>query len=146
MQAVSQADTTHLTPATMTKPSTSSCQLQIVPAHSQKQPPALPPATYTPIARHTRSHHQLPRLIPSATTPVFIQSQARALPPTHYSNIVPSPALTQAVSPAIRVSHSHILLSQCHSPLATTGVVCKQRCNYHQPMSQRARYPAIRCL
>ena len=101
--------------------------------------PAPPTTSFTPIARHTRSHYQLLDL-----TPHPAQSQARAL---QFTPATTSPAPSHIDSPPVRKTLSHAPLSQCHSPPATTGAIRKRRfvniqsssSDIFSPMAKRLR-------
>ena len=136
-------DTSNLTQALCNMAISPSIQPQIVTSIPYNQPLVPSPTSFTPIARHTRSHHQLP----AAPSPL-LQSQARSLPFTH---IAISPAHSHTDSPSVKRTHSNILLSQCYSPKATTGATRKRRfVNNHisspdifSPMVKRLRSSKI---
>ena len=141
-----QPDTSNLTQAIHNLAISSSSQLQITSVTPQKQLSTLPSTSFTPVAKHTRSQHHLPTVVASASTPVLVQSQARALPPTLYGHFASSPAPTYIDSPVVRVTHSHALLSQCFSPKATTGAVRKRRFVHKHSMSPNMKSPAVKRL
>merc|ERR1712240_42168 len=68
-------------------------------------------------------------------SPLGLQSQVSACSPTHYAQFVCSPAVSYHNSPRVKETVSHIPLSQCHSPRATTGATRKRRFIYNQSSS-----------
>ena len=141
-----QSETSGLTQAISTLAISSSTQPQTAIASSQKHLLVPLPAPFSPVANHTRSHHQHPIVAQSSTSPTLLQSQARALPITYSSHQVASPAFTHTDSPALRVSLSQVPLSQCFSPQAHTGAIRRRRLVHNQPMSPYALSPAVRRL
>ena len=139
-------ETSGLTQAISTLAISSSTQPHTAIASSQKHLLVPPSAPFSPVANHTRSHHQHPIVALSSTSPTLLQSQARALPTTYSSHLVASPASTHTDSPALRVAHSHVLLSQCSSPQAHTGAIRRRRLVHNQPMSPYAKSPVVRRL
>ena len=141
-----QPGTTGLTQALSTLAINTIIQPQTTIASTQKHLLTLPSAPFSPVANHTRSRLQQPIFVQSSTSPTILQSQARALPTTYSSPQFASLALTHMDSPAPRVLHSQVLLSQCFSPKAHTGAVRKRRLLHNLPVSPYAKSPAIRRL
>ena len=139
MQLDSPLVTSNLTQAFSNLTTSSSSQHQI------SSNTVLPSTSSTPIARHTRSHH-LSVAVSSVDISPLVQSQARALPLTYYSHSTLRPATQYTDSPAIRKVQNNVLLSQCHSPKATTGTIRKRRFVCNHPTSPFARSPAVKRL
>ena len=142
--------TSNLTQALNNMAINSSSQPQI--SHSNLQLPVSSSTMSTPVARHTRSRKRSTAATSKNATlvsesPLGLQSQARACSPTHYAQFVCSPAVSHHNSPRVKETVSHIPLSQCHSPRATTGATRKRRFIYNQssspdifsPMAKRLR-------
>ena len=144
--ASTQSETSGLTQAISTLAISSSTQPQTAIASPQKHLLVPLSAPFSPVANHTRSRHQHPIVAQSSTSPTLLQSQARALPTTYSSHQVASPAFTHTDSPAPRVSHSQVPLSQCFSPQAHTGAIRRRRLIHNQPMSPYAKSPVVRRL
>ena len=144
--ASTQPESTGLTQAISTLSISTSIQPQITLASSQKHILVQPPAPFSPVAKRTRSRLQYSIFAQPSNSPTILQSQARALPTTYSSPQAVSPASIHMYSPAPRIPHSQVLLSQCFSPKAHTGAVRKRRLAHNHPVSPYAKSPAVRCL
>ncbi len=145
-----------LTPATSNLTQALSNLAINLPSHQQVSPSnphvqlLAPSSTLsTPIARNTRSQHRTSAVAPLNyyESPFRLQSQARALTPLYYIHHVTSPFSSHIDTPAARETYSHVPLSQCFSPKATTGATRKRLfvCNQlstpdiFSPMAKRLR-------